>query len=169
MFNLLESFPYSKFILIGDSGEQDLELYCQAAIERPDQVLAILVRDITSSRASHLRRRNLATAHSISALRESSESPAAISRQNSVESSIIAAAADEAEATTPTSTTSTQELQELTAAQQKILRLADHWDERVAWARKIIPEHVPLFLFRDPSEIRDEIVALVKSKSQCDS
>ncbi|KAH7335491.1 hypothetical protein B0J17DRAFT_670361 [Rhizoctonia solani] len=45
--DILDSFPESKFILVGDSGEQDLELYSTLAEERPHQILAILVRDVT--------------------------------------------------------------------------------------------------------------------------
>ena len=38
---VLDAFPESKFILVGDSGEQDLELYSAVAAERPGQVLAV--------------------------------------------------------------------------------------------------------------------------------
>ncbi|KAK7687769.1 hypothetical protein QCA50_008988 [Cerrena zonata] len=43
--DVLDSFPDSRFILVGDSGEQDLELYASFARERPEQVLAIFIRD----------------------------------------------------------------------------------------------------------------------------
>ncbi|KAJ7680612.1 hypothetical protein DFH06DRAFT_972705 [Mycena polygramma] len=43
---ILHAFPESKFLLIGDSGEQDLELYAELAKERPDQVLAVFIRDV---------------------------------------------------------------------------------------------------------------------------
>ncbi|PFH53236.1 hypothetical protein AMATHDRAFT_137693, partial [Amanita thiersii Skay4041] len=46
ILDILESFPDSKFILIGDTGEQDLELYAQVAMKRPTQILAIFVRDV---------------------------------------------------------------------------------------------------------------------------
>ncbi|KAJ3560136.1 hypothetical protein NP233_g11030 [Leucocoprinus birnbaumii] len=45
VIDILDSLPGSKFILIGDSGEQDLELYADLAKERPDQILAIFIRD----------------------------------------------------------------------------------------------------------------------------
>ncbi|EGN95114.1 hypothetical protein SERLA73DRAFT_61437 [Serpula lacrymans var. lacrymans S7.3] len=44
----LDSFPNSKFILIGDSGEQDLELYASIAQERPNQIIAIFIRDVAT-------------------------------------------------------------------------------------------------------------------------
>ncbi|KAG2142841.1 uncharacterized protein EDB93DRAFT_1252104 [Suillus bovinus] len=43
---VLDGFPDSKFILIGDSGEQDLELYASIAMERPNQILAVFIRDV---------------------------------------------------------------------------------------------------------------------------
>ncbi|KAJ1306602.1 hypothetical protein OPQ81_007601 [Rhizoctonia solani] len=47
VLEVLDNFPESKFILVGDSGEQDLELYSGLAQERPNQILAIFVRDVT--------------------------------------------------------------------------------------------------------------------------
>jgi hypothetical protein len=46
VIDLLTSFSESQFILIGDSGEQDLELYASLSTEYPEQVLAILIRDV---------------------------------------------------------------------------------------------------------------------------
>ncbi|KAF9525117.1 hypothetical protein CPB83DRAFT_885775 [Crepidotus variabilis] len=42
---VLDSFPDSRFFLIGDTGEQDLELYTEIAKERPNQILAVFLRD----------------------------------------------------------------------------------------------------------------------------
>ncbi|THH32474.1 hypothetical protein EUX98_g1742 [Antrodiella citrinella] len=47
--DVLESFPDSQFFLVGDSGEQDLELYTQLARDRPSQILAIFIRDANNS------------------------------------------------------------------------------------------------------------------------
>ncbi|KAG9128563.1 hypothetical protein FRC07_003452 [Ceratobasidium sp. 392] len=44
---VLDSFPESKFILVGDTGEQDLELYSTLAEERPHQIVALFLRDVT--------------------------------------------------------------------------------------------------------------------------
>lgn len=46
--DVLDAFPESQFILIGDSGEQDLELYASLARERPTQVLAVFIRDVST-------------------------------------------------------------------------------------------------------------------------
>ncbi|KAG6899640.1 hypothetical protein C0993_008417 [Termitomyces sp. T159_Od127] len=44
--DVLDSFPESRFILIGDTGEQDMELYAELARERPHQILAVFLRDV---------------------------------------------------------------------------------------------------------------------------
>ena len=49
ILDVLDSFPDSKFLLVGDSGEQDLELYATLARDRPGQVLAIFIRDASNS------------------------------------------------------------------------------------------------------------------------
>ena len=43
--DVLNHFPDARFFLVGDSGEQDLELYAEIARERPEQILAIFIRD----------------------------------------------------------------------------------------------------------------------------
>ncbi|KAF8966272.1 hypothetical protein BDZ97DRAFT_699624 [Flammula alnicola] len=43
--DVLDSFPDSRFFLIGDTGEQDMELYADLARERPDRILGVFVRD----------------------------------------------------------------------------------------------------------------------------
>ncbi|KAJ7072028.1 hypothetical protein C8F01DRAFT_1011500 [Mycena amicta] len=62
VLDILQAFPESRFMLIGDSGEQDLELYTECvgfaypsflthgrlARERPEQILAVFIRDVES-------------------------------------------------------------------------------------------------------------------------
>ncbi|KAI0077768.1 hypothetical protein K474DRAFT_1684169 [Panus rudis PR-1116 ss-1] len=43
--DVLNSFPDAKFFLVGDSGEQDLELYASLARARPGQILGVFIRD----------------------------------------------------------------------------------------------------------------------------
>ncbi|EIW59809.1 uncharacterized protein TRAVEDRAFT_71743 [Trametes versicolor FP-101664 SS1] len=45
VLDVLNHFPEAHFILVGDSGEQDLELYAELARERPDQIVGIFIRD----------------------------------------------------------------------------------------------------------------------------
>jgi hypothetical protein len=47
---LLERFPRRSFILVGDSGEKDPEVYGVLARERPEQVTRIVIRDVTGER-----------------------------------------------------------------------------------------------------------------------
>lgn len=44
IFRILNTFPQRKFILVGDSGEHDPEIYGAAARRFPDQVARILIR-----------------------------------------------------------------------------------------------------------------------------
>lgn len=46
---LLEQFPLRRFILIGDSGEQDPEIYGRLARQYPAQVMAVYIRNVTDS------------------------------------------------------------------------------------------------------------------------
>ncbi|GAA5992824.1 hypothetical protein JCM10908_001356 [Rhodotorula pacifica] len=45
---ILKEFPAARFILVGDSGEQDLELYVALARQYPSNILAIYIRDVTT-------------------------------------------------------------------------------------------------------------------------
>ncbi len=45
---LMRQFPDRRFILVGDSGERDPEVYAQLAARFPNQVAAILVRSVRS-------------------------------------------------------------------------------------------------------------------------
>ena len=46
---IMRDFPDRQFILIGDSGEADLEVYTDLVISNPGQVLGIFIRDITTT------------------------------------------------------------------------------------------------------------------------
>jgi phosphatidate phosphatase APP1 len=45
---IMRDFPERKFILIGDSGEADLEVYTDVVLANPKRVLAIFIRDVTT-------------------------------------------------------------------------------------------------------------------------
>ncbi|PBP15471.1 actin patch protein, partial [Diplocarpon rosae] len=45
---IMRDFPDRKFILIGDSGEADLEVYTDVALAHPGKILAIFIRDVTT-------------------------------------------------------------------------------------------------------------------------
>jgi len=46
---LLATYPDLPFVLIGDSGEEDPEIYLQAAREHPGRITAIYIRDVTTA------------------------------------------------------------------------------------------------------------------------
>ncbi|KAF2766564.1 hypothetical protein EJ03DRAFT_338244 [Teratosphaeria nubilosa] len=49
---IMRDFPGRKFILVGDSGEADLEVYTDVAVDNPGRVLGVFIRDVTSSAKS---------------------------------------------------------------------------------------------------------------------
>lgn len=53
---ILATYPHLPFLLVGDSGQQDPEIYAQAAREHPGRVGAIYIRDVTGeARAAGVR------------------------------------------------------------------------------------------------------------------
>jgi phosphatidate phosphatase APP1 len=45
---IMRDFPQRKFILVGDSGEADLEVYTDIVLSNPGKILAIFIRDVTT-------------------------------------------------------------------------------------------------------------------------
>ncbi|KAI8961041.1 actin patch protein 1 [Daldinia sp. FL1419] len=45
---IMRDFPERKFLLVGDSGEADLEVYTELAIANPGRIVAIFIRDVTT-------------------------------------------------------------------------------------------------------------------------
>jgi len=50
ILHLMELFEDLKFVLIGDSGQRDAELYARVAQIHPDRILAIYIRDVTGKK-----------------------------------------------------------------------------------------------------------------------
>ena len=48
--NIFNTFEKTNFVLIGDSGQHDAEIYDQIALEYPDRIIVIYIRDVKSSR-----------------------------------------------------------------------------------------------------------------------
>jgi hypothetical protein len=46
---IMQAFPERKFVLVGDSGERDPEVYGELARRRPDQVVLVAIRNITDA------------------------------------------------------------------------------------------------------------------------
>ncbi|RYO76375.1 hypothetical protein DL763_010524 [Monosporascus cannonballus] len=45
---VMRDFPERKFLLVGDSGEADLEVYTELAVNYPGRIIAIFIRDVTT-------------------------------------------------------------------------------------------------------------------------
>ncbi len=52
---ILERFPQRRFVLVGDSGEHDPEIYGALARRRGEQIAAILIRNVTEQGEDHAR------------------------------------------------------------------------------------------------------------------
>jgi hypothetical protein len=52
---LLQRYPHRRFILIGDSGEQDPEAYRAVMRKHPQQILGAYIRNVTAARADDAR------------------------------------------------------------------------------------------------------------------
>lgn len=50
ILNILKTYPELKFILIGDSGEHDADIYIEIAEQHPDNILAIYLRSVDHKR-----------------------------------------------------------------------------------------------------------------------
>lgn len=47
---IMNDFPERQFILVGDSGEADLELYTEILLGNPGRILGVFIRDVTTTR-----------------------------------------------------------------------------------------------------------------------
>lgn len=56
---MVRSLPQRRFILVGDSGEKDPEIYCRLARRYPDQIRAVFIRDLAHRQLSDKRLRKL--------------------------------------------------------------------------------------------------------------
>jgi hypothetical protein len=56
--DLLARFPHRKFLLVGDSGEQDPQIFARLLRERPDQILKAYIREVTEEPADSPRYHN---------------------------------------------------------------------------------------------------------------
>ena len=161
---LLDAFPEAKFVLFGDSGEQDLELYLSVSQLRPEQVIGIFIRDITSRRAADIRKLSIMRRPTMPISR-SSES---LARLDSIPVTPDGTLHDEPESYDADYDGSVRTgpnldiAEELSSAQQKLLRRATMWDERVALTRASLPPRIPLFLFGEPGDIADDALRMVR-------
>ncbi len=58
---ILDMHPHLPFVLIGDSGQHDPEIYAHAVLDHPGRILAIYIRDVTHSASRTAQIRALAS------------------------------------------------------------------------------------------------------------
>ena len=46
---IMNDFPHRRFLLVGDSGEADLELYTDIVLANPGRILGVFIRDVTTT------------------------------------------------------------------------------------------------------------------------
>jgi hypothetical protein len=88
ILKILADFPKRRFVLIGDSGEIDLEIYTRIAMDHPDQIFKIYIRDVTTPNTiKQQEKRNSSTSTTLSSIFHSKRRPQSnSSRQSSVSS-----------------------------------------------------------------------------------
>lgn len=52
LLELFDAFPHKKFILLGDDGEKDPEVYAAVRKERPGRVQAVYIHDVTGAKST---------------------------------------------------------------------------------------------------------------------
>ncbi|BEI88420.1 uncharacterized protein CcaverHIS019_0111380 [Cutaneotrichosporon cavernicola] len=156
ILEILDEFDDSTFILIGDSGEQDLELYTAIAHERPTQVAAIFIRDVTSGRVDELR--NLAG--------EPSKLDNDIKNMKLESPPSGTSTPSDPRPTKADIDGTMAELQELSASEQKLLRLAAKWEYRVQQAYELVPDNIPLVFFKEAEEIESLASGIVREAAK---
>lgn len=72
IIDILRDFPQRHFVLIGDSGEIDLEIYTRIAVEYPEQILKIYIRDVTTPTLTELKKASTLLSSSQSRQKKSS-------------------------------------------------------------------------------------------------
>jgi hypothetical protein len=161
---LLDAFPEASFLLFGDSGEQDLELYLSISLSRPGQVIGVFIRDITSRRAAEIRKLSIMRRPDLPSPR-SSESFASLDTLPALSRGRVYEEPESYETGSESNDSRGPMIdlaQELTSAQLKVLRRASMWGERVAATRGAMPSHIPLFLFEEPADIAEHAVRLIR-------
>lgn len=60
---ILSDFPERSFILVGDSGEADLEVYCDVVLANPGRILMVLIRNLNEEFSQSTMNLNIKNSH----------------------------------------------------------------------------------------------------------
>jgi len=156
-------------VMLGDSAEQDLELYVEFAQKYPKRVGAIAIRDVTSDRATAIWRdvENLVdrVQSSLTISPSLSEEPSLIRQETGQAPGTIQPPNRPSRASSVSSNASEEELRTLTSSQQKILQRAALWETRMEKAKRDVPQGIKLYFYKNPLDIEQNIVQIIESKS----
>lgn len=162
--------------MLGDSAEQDLELYVEFAQKFPGRVRAIAIRDVTSDRAAAVWRsiENLVDGVKSSLVLDPASSAASSPAhpETTASRALPGGLPEIARPARPTRTSSVssissiaseEELRTLSSSQQKILQRAATWETRMDKARTDVPKGIELFFYKNPLEIEQSIEKIIES------
>ncbi len=173
---IMDNFKDSKFILVGDSGELDLELYSQIAADRPHQVSAIYIRDVSTPRPS---RRESTALFSSSVPASTPVTPAGTNAmpgyfdapslktaaQRAAAASGGTSSGNSSSAASIASTTSSQESAN-TQYSESEWRRREAFRLRVKKAKELVPASIPLRFYRTGDECEPSAVEIIRQAQE---
>jgi hypothetical protein len=189
---LFQAFPQAEMVMLGDSAEQDLELYVEFAKAYPGKVALIAIRDVTSGRAAEVWRSLERLSDglmgspdgSAATTKDEAEAEAVLGHVDPASSDNITGTSTQAAAAQPASAerhttrpsrqgsvssissaslSSDEDIKSLTSAQQKILQRAATWETRKAVARAGVPKGTAVYFFKDPLEVEEPISKIIET------
>lgn len=172
ILRILDDFRSSQFLLIGDSGELDLELYCQLAAERPWQIRGVFIRDVSTPRSSSSNKS--ATALSASSITNLPRPPQTVLKPPSASSSTFVTSRDSPaffDTSYPPKPASALDLpadrftarsdasQHMSEAEMK---RAQTFQSRLTRSTSMLPRSTVFRLFRHGGDVQDEALQLIR-------
>ncbi|PWY98062.1 hypothetical protein BCV70DRAFT_202237 [Testicularia cyperi] len=172
---ILDDFRSSQFILIGDSGELDLELYCALAAERPQQIRGVFIRDVSTPAADRQgRSRQSAASAGTSGSSSFSENlpkapQSALRPPSSTQGFEVPAFFDTSYSPkpavtldVPTGVYATRVAVADTALSEQDIRRAQSFQTRLTRATSMLPRSTVFRLFREGKDVQTEALQLIR-------
>ncbi|KAI8067121.1 hypothetical protein BC940DRAFT_301349 [Gongronella butleri] len=175
ILSIMADFPRRQFILVGDSGEIDLEIYTKIAMENPGKILKIFIHDVTTpyrrqkqqnqqkkpSFASDLLRANSLSSFlpkrrgSLPFGNDDGDDGSVPALANSISSSFSSSSSS---TTTPLSPTINSLLtsEPETEAEPDAEELCEKMAERLRKARDLVGDDVEIVLFTNASVLKED-------------
>lgn len=153
--DILIEFPYCRFILVGDSGEMDLDLYLALAHQYPKQVLAIYIRDVTTPFFPY------GVPSSVDLSKSSSASASTTSSLPSSAPPFISNLSLEDKNSDPLSPNNPLQPEPLNHTEEMQYAI-DTWLDKVRMAEQNLPKGVIFRVFRHGEECREESLKFMR-------